>query len=126
MVPSGFADWIVLLIGVATGLAIWVPTQASAPRYSYGADQDMGSAWFIPLTAIAVCVLSAVFARRWQFVVPGVVGIQLLLAPFTAPRGDNDGLWILIVPLIAVLGFGLLLVSFFVARVVIRLRKGSE
>jgi len=31
--------------------------------------------------------------------------LPLLLSPWTAPRGDNDGLWILIVPLLAVFMF---------------------
>ncbi len=37
--------------------------------------------------------------------------LPLLLSPWTAPRGDNDGLWILIVPLLAVFMFVLVAVA---------------
>ena len=32
-----------------------------------------------------------------------VVAPGLLLSPWTAPRGDNDGLWVLIVPMLVIL-----------------------
>jgi len=44
-------------------------------------------------------------------VAPGLITVQLLVAPFTTPRGDNDGLWVLIIPIIVVFGAVLALVS---------------
>jgi hypothetical protein len=55
----------------------------------------------------AAIVLSVVHARRWWVVAPGLIAVQLALAPFTSPRGDNDGLWILILPILVVLGTAL-------------------
>jgi hypothetical protein len=73
MLPGSIADAAVLVVSAAIGIAIWIPTQASHPRYSYGQNQDMGSPSFIWLTVLAAVLLAAVFARRWQLVVPGLV-----------------------------------------------------
>ncbi len=118
VVPRSVGDIVVMTVSAATGLAIWIPTQASHPRYSHAPHQDTGSPAFIWLTVGAALLLTLLFTRRWQMVVPGLVGVQLLLAPFTTPRGDNDGLWTLIVPFIAGLGVGLYYACFFVAQAV--------
>jgi hypothetical protein len=81
---------------------MWVPTMAMAPRYSdSGSD---GSAWYFPATVAAGFLLGAVFARRWKPIGFGLVAPQLLLAGWTTPRGDNDGLWTLIFPALMCLG----------------------
>ena len=91
------------------GLLTWIATMASAPRYSPGAAQDMGSAVLFPILLLA--------ALGFGFVAPGraalagaLLGLPgLVLSPWTAPRGDNDGLWLLIVPFMA--AFTLILVA---------------
>ena len=50
----------------------------------------------------------------------GLVIPQLLRAPFTAPRGDNDGLWILIFPMLI---FGLSALYLFVYLVALATRS---
>ena len=46
-----------------------------------------------------------------QNIAVGLVSVQFLLAPWTTPRGDNDGLWVLIIPLLAMFALVLYLVT---------------
>ena len=95
-----------LLVGSVAGvisIALWIVTLASAPRHSVGpqtaADQRA--------TVFMVAVLVAAFVGG--FLVPKrapLIGLMLVLpgfvmSPWTAPRGDGDGLWVLI-PMLAV------------------------
>ncbi len=98
---------------------------ALQPRYDYGPNQQQGSVWFFPLMIGAVFVLSLVFAKRWKMVAPGLVAGQLVLAPFTTPRGDNDGLWGLILPILVVFAIALYIGSGVVARSLLWLRPSS-
>lgn len=115
---------IAVLVAAATiGLVTWIATMASAPRYSFGAEQDMGSSALYWLLLGAALVGGFLFPRR-----AGLIGMMLglpslLLSPWTAPRGDNDGLWILIIPLLGVFMFVLVAVGAFGAW--IRTRVGS-
>jgi hypothetical protein len=96
-------------IGVVVGLTAWLTLVASAPRYSYGADQDMGSSAYCWVLLAAALVLGFVLPRE-AAIVGAMLGLPgLLLSPWTAPRGDNDGLWLLIVPFLAI--FTLILVG---------------
>jgi hypothetical protein len=103
------------------GVVTWIATMASAPRYSYGAEEDLGSSalYYVLLgTALAGGVLQP--KRAW------LVGIMLglpplLLSPWTAPRGDNDGLWILIVPMLAFFLFVLIATAYLGAWIRTRL-----
>jgi len=52
---------------------------------------------------LAPLVLGVVLARHWQVVAIGLLAPQFALAPWTTPRGDNDGLWSLIVVFLAML-----------------------
>jgi hypothetical protein len=49
----------------------------------------------------------------------------LVLSPFTAPRGDNDGLWTLIVPAMAFLTFVLVVLALGAAAVRVRVSGAS-
>ena len=84
------------------GLVAWLTFVASAPTYSYGADQDMGSnAYYWVLLGIAL--VAGLLLPQEALVIGALLGLPgLLLSPWTAPRGDNDGLWILIVPILAI------------------------
>ena len=89
-------------IAAMVGLVAWMETIAAAPLYSYGYEQDMGSSAFYSLLLGAALIGGFVVPARASLIgaLLGVPG--LVLSPWTAPRGDNDGLWIMIVPLLAV------------------------
>jgi hypothetical protein len=59
--------------------------------------------WWLPLMLLAPIVLGFVFSRSWPVVPTGLLLPQFVLAPWTTPRGDNDGLWVLIFPFLGVL-----------------------
>lgn len=108
--PRSRAHWIAFVVSAAVGLAIWVPV-AMQPReqlYPIGPKSEFPASWF-PLMLLAPIVLGFVFSRAWPVVPTGIVLPQFVLAPWTAPRGDNDGLWVLIFPTLAAL-FGYALV----------------
>jgi uncharacterized membrane protein YfcA len=88
-------------------------TMGSAPRYSYGVHQAMGNAALVPVLIILALVGGYVVRHPAGLVgfMPGLPG--LLLSPWTAPRGDDDGLWLLIIPTLA----GLLPVLVFGAKI---------
>ena len=95
----------------AVGLAGWLLTMAAAPRYSYGPDQDLGDPifWWILLGGAAT--IGSVSRRRPGRAAAVLVLPALILSPWTAPRGDNDGLWMLIVPMLAMYGLVLAVVA---------------
>ena len=78
---------------------------ASAPLYSHAPHPDMGNAALFPVL-LGVAVVGGFVAPK-QATIIGVmlVAPALALSPWTAPRGDNDGLWLLIVPFLAFLMF---------------------
>lgn len=85
----------------AIGLVTWLATMASAPRYSYGAEQDMGDGALFPVLLAAAVLGGLVAPHRPEFV-GAMLGLpSFVLSPWTAPRGDDDGLWLLIVPTMA-------------------------
>ena len=93
---------VVAIVGLVFGLLVWIITMASAPRYSYYEHGDSGNAAYFPVMLIAALLGGLIAPRR-----PWLVGLMLglpafVLAPWTAPRADNDGLWVLIVPILAV------------------------
>jgi hypothetical protein len=101
-------DAFALAVAGVFSVSVWVVTMASAPRYSYGADQDMGSNALYYVLLGAAFVGGLVLPRR-----AGLIGLALglppfVLSPWTAPRGDNDGLWIFIVPMLGIFMFVLL------------------
>ena len=99
-------QWIITgITSGAVGTVTWIATMATAPRYSYGGEQDMGSnALFVILLAAAL-VGGWLFPRSSLVIATMLVVPALVLAPWTAPRGDNDGLWTLILPLLIFFGF---------------------
>jgi hypothetical protein len=99
--PHKGPQWLAFCVAAAVGLAIWIPTMAAQPRYSDGPNEANGSPWLFPLTFLAVVILASVFSRNWQVVAAGIATAQFLMAPWTTPRGDNDGLWGLIFVVLA-------------------------
>jgi hypothetical protein len=101
--PHTRPQWLAFCVSAAVALAIWIPTMAAEPRYSNGPNEANGSLWLFPLTLLAVVILASLFSRNWQVVALGIATAQFLMAPWTTPRGDDDGLWGLIFVILAVL-----------------------
>jgi len=80
--------------------------------------------WSSLLAAVALGLTLSIDAEAWQVGV-GLAGPPMVLALWTAPRGDNDGLWLLWLPLLAGLGLLLTLTAWVAGRSVRRLRRRS-
>jgi hypothetical protein len=91
-------------VGLLVGLSVWIATMARYPRVSDDPHESNGNAALFPLLALAAVILGAVEPRRSKWVAASLVIAPLLLAPWTTPRGDEDGLWGLIFPMLFVLG----------------------
>jgi len=113
------------VVSAAVGLWAWIVTMASAPRFSYGAEQDLGNRVFFWIL-LASALIGGFLLPSCATVIGLALGLPaLLLSPWTAPRGDNDGLWILIVPALFVFLFVLVLIARAGAWLRERLRQPS-
>ena len=95
----------------AIGLTVWIVTMASAPRYSYGPNYDDGNSafWWVLL---GVALAGGFLFRRHSVLIGVALGLPpFLLSPWTAPRGDNTGLWALTVPFLFFFTFVLVAVA---------------
>lgn len=103
------------LAGLAS-LASWYACFARVPRH--GAN-NAGNPLFSPILLGAAFVGGLVLPE--QATVVGVMLIlpALALSPWTTPRGDDDGLWVLIVPIL----LGLMLGTFALAHLGGAIRK---
>jgi hypothetical protein len=105
MVEESSADrdapryWALALTG-ATGLVIWIATMARYPHESNGAHESRGSAALFPLLAAAAFVGGLLEPRRPRVVAACTIAGPLALAYWTTPRGDGDGMWGLIFPIL--------------------------
>lgn len=67
------------------------------------AEARVPAFWWIMVGVAAV--LGAAFGRKRALIVAVALSVpQLVLAFWTAPRGDNDGLWVLWMPLLVLFG----------------------
>lgn len=62
----------------------------------------MGNAAVFPLLLALAIVGGLALPKHSTLIGVMLVAPALVLSPFTAPRGDNDGLWLLIVPGLAI------------------------
>jgi hypothetical protein len=77
----------------AGGLVLWIA--------SINAVNEAYLALFLPLSAISTFAVAA-FSRTHVAAITFPMGaVPMVASLWTAPRGDGDGLWILIVPLLA-------------------------
>jgi hypothetical protein len=89
------------MLAALAGLVVWLVTMADAPRYSHGMNQNLGNPALFPIL-LGLAIVGGYTVRRRAWIVGVMLGIPgLVLSPWTAPRGDNDGLWLLIVPFMA-------------------------
>jgi hypothetical protein len=91
------------VVAAAVSLTVWYATMATAPRYSRPPNSDTGNAILFPILLGAAVVGGLVVPRKATVVGVWLVLPALLWSPWTTPRGDNDGLWLLIVPMLAFL-----------------------
>lgn len=105
------------------GLATWVVTMASAPRHS-ASDTGEPFLYFAALTALAA-VAGAALPRSGVSAAARLGLPGLVLSPWTAPRGDDDGLWILIVPMLFGFVVALAIVAMGTARTRRRMRASA-
>jgi hypothetical protein len=61
----------------------------------------MGNAALFPVLLVAAALGGLIAPKQSRIVGVMLVAPALVLSPWTAPRGDNDGLWLLIVPVLA-------------------------
>jgi hypothetical protein len=105
--------WAALVLGVV----LWWVLMASAS----GEETGNGTFYWWMLLAAAVLGVLAADREGWCGVALGVG--PLVLAPWTAPRGDGDGLWVLALPVLLVYPILLMLVAAGSARLAGLLRQ---
>ena len=125
LVPKGWRQWLIVAVSALVGWATWTVVVASQPRYSRVGNQwvETDESW-----PVRICLLLMGFAAVAGFVayrcsgaaalalaLPGVV-----LSPFTTPRGDEDGLWTLMLPLMVVVAGVMVLLAWGAAAVRVR------
>lgn len=119
---QGWRDWPRLLPLVAVSTAAWLVFvglfQHETPCGRYDSRCDTVYGWRAPLPdehplgsilVLGGFLVPAVLAGRSRLAPPAAVGAALTVGPvalalWTAPRGDNDGLWALIFWYLAILG----------------------
>lgn len=112
--------WRQLTISAILGLALWFGLVVIR-------EDTGGSAflWALLLSAVALGLRTNTDSEAWQ-VGAGLAGAPLLVALWTVPHGDDDGLWLLWLPFLA----GLVLVPTAIALVarasLRRLRRRSS
>ena len=96
--------WHVLeVIAIALGAALWL---LLVPNDDPDGQARNAAYWW--LAGLAAVVLGALTATNESAIVGASVGAPaLVLAGWTAPRGDGDGLWVLWFPLLFGLMIGL-------------------
>ena len=85
---------VLFAIALVAGTALWL---ALVPNDDPNADARNPAYWWLAI-GVAV-VLGALMRSNQSASVGAAVAVPALaLAPWTAPRGDNDGLWVLWFP----------------------------
>lgn len=104
LLPTSPRGRAVVAAFVAVSVVTWMTTMASAPRYSYGPKEDMGHGAVLVLVLVGAALIGGVLLPERPLMIGLALGLpSLALSPWTAPRGDNDGLWALVIPFMALL-----------------------
>jgi hypothetical protein len=78
------------------GLLLWLRFVVALPD----GETSAPTFWWIML--LAALSMGAMFSSQYLVAVSLGLGVPpLVLSPWTAPRGDGDGLWLLWIPLLA-------------------------
>lgn len=122
LVPRGMRQWLAVLLSAIVGWVTWTAVVASQPRYSLVGNRyiDTDDSW-----SGRLLVLLMGFALVGGFVAyrcSGAVALALavpgvLSSPFTTPRGDEDGLWTLMIPMMVGLAGVMVLLAWGAAAV---------
>jgi hypothetical protein len=108
---------------IGVGLGAWLATAAHAPRYSSNGEHTAALRAYVAIL-VAAALIGGWIAPRSAGVIGGALGLPgLILSPWTAPRGDGDGLWILIIPMLFSLCFVLILIAGAAAHFGARVRR---
>lgn len=105
------------VVSMTISVLIWIPTMAMQPRFSNTPQDPTRGQVYLVLMVLAPVVLGALFSTRWEPIAPALIVPQFLLAPYTAPRGDDDGLWVLIFFALFVGGFASYLAAYLGAAI---------
>lgn len=87
--------------------AIWIATMAQYATNSDDPHEANGNPVLFPLLALLSAVVGYLEPKHPKVVGSAVIAGPLLLSPWTTPRGDGDGLWGLMIPLLAAFWFAL-------------------
>ena len=94
---------VLLVVAFVVGAALWL---LLVPNDDPSGNARNAAYWWS--SGVAAVALGALAHSKESALVGGAVGVPaLLLAGWTAPRGDGDGLWILWFPILGALIFGL-------------------
>lgn len=101
--PRGVA----LLVGVPLGAITWI---LLVPSDKESAEPHVPAyPWIMLIVALAAGLAVGGSNAGLTGLAIGVT--QLLLAPVTAPQGDGDGLWLLWIPSVAMLGVAMVVAA---------------
>lgn len=100
--PSARVERVALGAALLIGVTAWIICYASQPRYATTETTDMGNPIFFPVLALLALGGGYLSVAR-----PGLIGLALgfpalILSPWTTPRGDNSGLWALLLPMLLI------------------------
>lgn len=98
----------VIGLGAAMGALLWFLMVASVAA---GGDADDRFMWFVVVMAVTALVLGLALPAGHRPAVNGLILAPLLAAPWSAPRGDGDGLWIFVFPYLVILAAALMAVA---------------
>lgn len=109
------------VVASLVGLLLWFGLATNTRPGDVGQDDQYGA--FTSISLLVGIVLVSRWPQRLPIAAAGFVGPTMVAAVFTAPRGDGDGLWVLIVPWLAGLGVLVLVGAALVATIEARLRR---
>jgi len=101
---------VVVMLAAAIGLALWL-------AFVVPLDQETNSPafWWLMLAAAFVLGISVELDHA-VLGAAALVVLPLVLCPWTAPRDDNDGLWLLWMPLLLLFPIALIGVAWLGSR----------
>jgi hypothetical protein len=102
------------VVAGAAGLGIWMATMGAVPDGEYASSARTTLLWAAMI--VAAGALGYALPGDSDLIALGLAGGPLLIAGWTAPRGDGDGLWVLFFPYLVFMGFVLALVAWLTGR----------